>query len=115
MPSSAPPTGPARWNEAANCGCCPPAASERPHRSWSRTEDHWNPGTTSPSRDVNAGRSHDLANTHGRPRCAPTIQGETVTSPATGPTGAPDLPEYAPIPAIAKGARLNEHGYHVWA
>jgi hypothetical protein len=37
-----------------------------------------------------------------------------VTSPATDATGAPDLPEYAPVPAIAKGAVLNEHGYHVW-
>ena len=37
-----------------------------------------------------------------------------MTSPATGATGAPDLPEYAPVPAIAKGAALNEHGYHVW-
>src|SRR5579863_2931080 len=45
---------------------------------------------------------------------APRIQGEPVTSPATSATGVPDLPEYAPIPAIAKGAALNEHGYHVW-
>ena len=52
--------------------------------------------------------------THGRQRRAPRIQGETVTSPATGATDAPDLPEYAPVPAIAKGAPLNEHGYHVW-
>ena len=37
-----------------------------------------------------------------------------MTSPATDATGAPDLPDYAPIPAIAKGATLNEHGYHVW-
>ena len=37
-----------------------------------------------------------------------------MTSPATSATGAPDLPEYAPVPAIAKGAALNEHGYHVW-
>ena len=37
-----------------------------------------------------------------------------MTSPATGATGALDLPEYAPVPAIAKGATLNEHGYHVW-
>jgi hypothetical protein len=37
-----------------------------------------------------------------------------VTSPAADATGAPDLPEYAPVPAIAKGAALNEHGYHVW-
>jgi len=37
-----------------------------------------------------------------------------VTSPAAGAAGAPDLPEYAPVPAIAKGAALNEHGYHVW-
>ena len=36
-----------------------------------------------------------------------------MTSPVTDTTGAPDLPEYAPIPAIAKGAALNEHGYHV--
>jgi hypothetical protein len=36
-----------------------------------------------------------------------------VTSPATGTAGEPDLPEYAPVPAIAKGAPLNEHGYHV--
>jgi glyoxylase-like metal-dependent hydrolase (beta-lactamase superfamily II) len=34
-----------------------------------------------------------------------------MTSPATG---APDFPEYAPVPAIAKGAVLNSHGYHVW-
>jgi hypothetical protein len=44
----------------------------------------------------------------------PRIQGETVSSPATDATDAPDLPEYAPLPAIAKGAALNEHGYHVW-
>ena len=37
-----------------------------------------------------------------------------MTSLATDATGAPDLPEYAPVPAIAKGAALNEHGYHVW-
>ena len=37
-----------------------------------------------------------------------------MTSPATSATGALDLPEYAPVPAIAKGAALNEHGYHVW-
>jgi len=37
-----------------------------------------------------------------------------VTSPATGTTSAPDFPDYAPVPAIAKGAALNEHGYHVW-
>ena len=34
-----------------------------------------------------------------------------MTSPATDAT---DLPEYVPVPAIAKGAPLNEHGYHVW-
>ena len=37
-----------------------------------------------------------------------------MTSLAMDATGAPDLPEYAPVPAIAKGAALNEHGYHVW-
>src|SRR5580704_12421929 len=40
--------------------------------------------------------------------------GETVSSPATSATDALDLPEYVPVPAIAKGAALNEHGYHVW-
>ena len=37
-----------------------------------------------------------------------------MTSPATSAAGAPDFPEYAPVPAVAKGAPLNEHGYHVW-
>jgi glyoxylase-like metal-dependent hydrolase (beta-lactamase superfamily II) len=37
-----------------------------------------------------------------------------VTSPAADAPGAPDFPEYAPVPAIAKGPALNEHGYHVW-
>jgi hypothetical protein len=37
-----------------------------------------------------------------------------VSSPATSATDALDLPEYVPVPAIAKGAALNEHGYHVW-
>jgi glyoxylase-like metal-dependent hydrolase (beta-lactamase superfamily II) len=37
-----------------------------------------------------------------------------MTSSATSAAGAPDLPEYAPVPAIAKGSALNEHGYHVW-
>src|SRR5580658_8990126 len=41
---------------------------------------------------------------------APRIQGAAMTSP----TDTPDLPEYAPLPAIAQGAALNEHGYHVW-
>jgi hypothetical protein len=59
-------------------------------------------------------RGRELADAHGRQARASRIQGETVTSPATGATGAPVLPEYAPVPAIAKGAALNEHGYHVW-
>jgi glyoxylase-like metal-dependent hydrolase (beta-lactamase superfamily II) len=37
-----------------------------------------------------------------------------VTSPATDAAGALNLPEYAPVPAIARGAPLNEHGYYVW-
>jgi len=36
-----------------------------------------------------------------------------VTSPATGATGAVDMPDYAPVPQSARGATLNEHGYHV--
>src|SRR3984885_3887837 len=42
------------------------------------------------------------------------IQGEKVASPPAGTTGALDLPEYAPVPAIAKGPALNSRGYHVW-
>jgi hypothetical protein len=37
-----------------------------------------------------------------------------VASPPVGATSALDLPEYAPVPPIAKGPALNEHGYHVW-
>ncbi|HEV3169409.1 MAG TPA: MBL fold metallo-hydrolase [Actinocrinis sp.] len=36
-----------------------------------------------------------------------------MTSPDIGANGVPDLPEYAPVPPIAKGPALNEHGYHV--
>jgi glyoxylase-like metal-dependent hydrolase (beta-lactamase superfamily II) len=36
-----------------------------------------------------------------------------VTSPASGATGAPDLPDYAPIPRSALGPALNEQGYYV--
>jgi glyoxylase-like metal-dependent hydrolase (beta-lactamase superfamily II) len=58
-------------------------------------------------------RDHELADAHGQQRRAPRTQGETVTSSATGASDTPDLPEYAPLPAIAKGMALNEHGYHV--
>src|SRR3984885_5396713 len=57
---------------------------------------------------------HELADPHARPGRATRIQGETVTSPATSATGIPDLPEYVPLPAIAKGPVLNSRGYHVW-
>jgi glyoxylase-like metal-dependent hydrolase (beta-lactamase superfamily II) len=36
-----------------------------------------------------------------------------VTSPATGANGAPDLPEYAPIPRSALGPALNDQRYYV--
>jgi len=36
-----------------------------------------------------------------------------VTSPAMGASGAPALPDYAPIPRSALGPALNEQGYHV--
>jgi glyoxylase-like metal-dependent hydrolase (beta-lactamase superfamily II) len=36
-----------------------------------------------------------------------------VTSPASGANGAPDLPDYAPIPRSALGPALNEQGYYV--
>jgi glyoxylase-like metal-dependent hydrolase (beta-lactamase superfamily II) len=55
----------------------------------------------------------NLAETHRRQRRAPKSKEKTMTSPAADATGAPDLPEYAPVPAIAKGTALNEHGYHV--
>jgi hypothetical protein len=36
-----------------------------------------------------------------------------VTSPAAGADGAPDLPDYAPIPQSAFGPALNDQGYYV--
>jgi glyoxylase-like metal-dependent hydrolase (beta-lactamase superfamily II) len=39
-------------------------------------------------------------------------RGDTVTSPASGPSAA-DLPDYAPIPQSALGPALNEQGYYV--
>ena len=36
-----------------------------------------------------------------------------MTSPASGPTSAPALPDYAPIPRSALGPPLNDQGYHV--
>ena len=60
-----------------------------------------------------AGDSHLVANLHGRQGTCPTIQGDAVTSPATGATGAADLPDYAPIPRSALGPALNEQGYYV--
>ena len=36
-----------------------------------------------------------------------------MTSPASGATGAVDLPDYAPIPQSALGQALNDQGYYV--
>jgi glyoxylase-like metal-dependent hydrolase (beta-lactamase superfamily II) len=36
-----------------------------------------------------------------------------VTSPASGTSSAPALPDYAPVPRSALGPALNEQGYHV--
>ena len=36
-----------------------------------------------------------------------------MTSPAAGADGAPDLPDYAPIPRSALGPALNDQGYYV--
>ena len=36
-----------------------------------------------------------------------------MTSPASGANGAPDLPDYAPIPRSALGPALNDQGYYV--
>src|SRR5271167_3929177 len=44
---------------------------------------------------------------------APRLQGDTVTTPASGASSAADLPEYAPIPRSALGPALNEQGYYV--
>src|SRR5258708_10305121 len=61
-----------------------------------------------------AGEPRLVANLHGRQGTCPKIQGETVTSPATGTTGAADnLPDYAPIPQSARGAALNDQRYYV--
>src|SRR5215207_548386 len=54
--------------------------------------------------------SRRLARPQGRGRDA---RGDTVTSPASGPTSAPALPDYAPIPRSALGPPLNDQGYHV--
>src|SRR5215207_5566344 len=54
--------------------------------------------------------SRRLARPQGRARDA---RGDTVTSPASGPTSAPALPDYAPIPRSALGPPLNDQGYHV--
>jgi glyoxylase-like metal-dependent hydrolase (beta-lactamase superfamily II) len=43
----------------------------------------------------------------------PDIQGDDVTSPASGADGTADLPDYAPIPRSALGPALNEQGYYV--
>src|SRR6266566_3384256 len=44
---------------------------------------------------------------------APRLQGDTVTSPASGASSAADLPGYAPIPRSALGPALNDQGYFV--
>src|SRR5207245_2889894 len=44
---------------------------------------------------------------------APRLQGDTVTSPASGANSAADLPDYAPIPRSALGPALNDQGYYV--
>jgi glyoxylase-like metal-dependent hydrolase (beta-lactamase superfamily II) len=36
-----------------------------------------------------------------------------VTSPDSGPSSAPALPDYAPVPRSALGPALNDQGYHV--
>jgi hypothetical protein len=42
---------------------------------------------------------------------APRLQGDTVTSPASGAGSAADLPDYKPTPRSALGPALNEQGY----
>src|SRR6202044_1060011 len=41
------------------------------------------------------------------------LQGDTVTSPASGASSAADLPAYAPVPRSALSPALNEQGYYV--
>ena len=36
-----------------------------------------------------------------------------MTSPASGASSAPALPDYAPVPRSALGPALNDQGYHV--
>jgi glyoxylase-like metal-dependent hydrolase (beta-lactamase superfamily II) len=52
-------------------------------------------------------------NVHGRQGRALGLQGDTVTSPASGAASAADLPDYAPIPRSALGPALNDQGYYV--
>src|SRR5579864_6668752 len=58
------------------------------------------PGTVAKARTAARGR-------------APRSQGDTVTSPASGASSAPALPDYAPIPRSALGPALNDQGYYV--
>jgi hypothetical protein len=51
--------------------------------------------------------------THGRQRAHQRSKGDTVTSPAADDGNAAALPDYAPIPASARGHALNEQGYYV--
>ena len=50
---------------------------------------------------------------HGHQGTCPRRKGDTVTSPASGASGADALPDYAPVPRSALGPVLNDQGYHV--
>src|SRR5258708_36164553 len=43
----------------------------------------------------------------------PRSKGDTVTSPASKDSGAPALPDYAPVPRSSLGPALNDQGYYV--
>jgi hypothetical protein len=44
---------------------------------------------------------------------APTAKETEMTTTTSNATGAPALPDYAPVPPAASGPALNGQGYHV--
>src|SRR5258707_2785148 len=76
-----------------------------------RRANHQDPVTTS---HLPGGEPGPVANARTPARArAPRLQGDTVTSPASGAGTAADLPDYAPIPQSALGPALNDQGYYV--
>ena len=88
----------------------PPTAPENRGRG-GRPDESPDPATTAHPGGGRALPRRELL--RGGQGTCPTIQGDTVTSPATDAAGPADLPDYAPIPQSALGAALNDQGYYV--